>query len=446
MLTLLTPWLALLATMAEIDAPPAPSTTAAAVPAQTAEVWSLSLAEAIRLGLANSPVVKVVAAGPDAAPPAGYSTWDAGKIDLPLGCDDLMSRSVAPPAVGPNGVRMVVAPVGDDMMAGPFRVALLAHVRSVEQQYWALSLMQTTLASREDAVRQAGEILDRERAELKQGRATTADIAEGEQQLENFKLNLVTAQSDLATTERQLRNILGLPRDENRRIVPTTLPTKAKCDPNWEASLAQMLVFQPDVVEQRNTLAVAALKQVFAGEDKNLAEPVRSKIDRDRDSQLKFFRDLISQTTHSLARFFLEVDANYKQYQTAAKLKAAAGNRLEAQMSFYHEGRFAIDRLLDAVSQNANAAAQEAQYLTSYNSSIAAFEESKGTLLDFDGITIVLPLKTRSVTPTPGPDRVAPAPTATNSTTYKVRASVAGVKLIDVEVEKTSAPAASPPQ
>ena len=95
------------------------------------------------------------------------------------------------------------------------------------------------------------------------------------------------------------------------------------------------------------------------------------------------------QATHSLARFFLEIDANYKQYQTAKKLRAAASQRLEAQRAYYEEGRVSIDRFLDSVSQYAAAVAQEAQLKTTYNISIVALEEAKGTLLDHDKITVV---------------------------------------------------------
>ena len=37
-----------------------------------------------------------------------------------------------------------------------------------------------------------------------------------------------------------------------------------------------------------------------------------------------FLQQIVHQTTHSLARFFLEVDANYKQFKTASRLRAAA--------------------------------------------------------------------------------------------------------------------------
>ena len=83
-----------------------------------------------------------------------------------------------------------------------------------------------------------------------------------------------------------------------------------------------------------------------------------------------YLQQIVHQTTHSLARFFLEIDANYKQFKTASRLRAAAAQRLDAQRAYYEEGRITIDRFLDAVSQYATAVATEAQYKTTYNVSI----------------------------------------------------------------------------
>src|SRR5208282_3857859 len=46
------------------------------------------------------------------------------------------------------------------------------------------------------------------------------------------------------------------------------------------------------------------------------------------------------------------------------------------------------DRFLDAVSQYASAVAQEAQYKMTYNISIVALEEAKGTLLAYNNIAV----------------------------------------------------------
>ncbi len=117
-----------------------------------------------------------------------------------------------------------------------------------------------------------------------------------------------------------------------------------------------------------------------------MSEPTRRET---TSLESDFLQQVTHQATHTLARFFLEVDADYKQYQTAKKLRDAAAQRLEAQRAFYEEGRITIDRYLDAASQYSAAVGQEAQFKTVYNNAIVALEEAKGTLLEYDKITVV---------------------------------------------------------
>ena len=100
-------------------------------------------------------------------------------------------------------------------------------------------------------------------------------------------------------------------------------------------------------------------------------------------------KQVIHQTTHSLARGFLEVDATYKSYATAKRLRNKAEKRLEVQRARWEEGRITSDRFLDAVDQYAAAVAAEHQFLAAYNSAIAFLSECKGTLLADHNIIVV---------------------------------------------------------
>jgi outer membrane protein TolC len=359
-----------------------------------------------------------------------------------------------------NRAPIVIARLNADAAVWRFKAEIMAHVRSVEQQYWNLAQSHVQLWSADRAVALAQGILDRERVELVVGKGTIADVAEAEQRLEQFNLDLVTRTSDVITTERQLRNILGLPPADNRRIIPVTPPAEARLEPDWDISLAQMLNFQPDIVQQQILVRVAELQLLIArnqllpqlslnalyqfnglGQQLDSAEAVmtgatlkalnpviahlqtisglnsppgtfsnfvtwqvgftfqaplgmRAPLANTRSAQYVLLRaraylqQIVHQTTHSLARFFLEIDANYKQFKTASRLREAAATRLEAQRAYYEEGKIPIDRFLDAVSQYATAVATEAQYKTTYNISIVALEEAKGTLLAYDNISV----------------------------------------------------------
>ncbi|HZW32046.1 MAG TPA: TolC family protein [Isosphaeraceae bacterium] len=378
-----------------------------------------------------------------------------------LGSAPLPGQNAGPPVgLEANRAPIVIARLNADAAVWRFKAEVMAEVRSIEQQYWNLAQAHVQLWSADRAVELAREILVREEAELAVGRGTFADVAEASQRLEQFTLDWVTRTSDVITTERQLRNLLGLPPADNRRIIPITPPTEARLEPDWDSSLAQMLSFQPDIVQQQILVRVAELQLLLArnqllpqlslnalyqfnglGQRFDTAEAVmtgatlkalnpviaaretaaglnanpgnynnfitwqvgftfqmplgmRSPLANTRQAQYVLLRaraylqQVVHQTTHSLARFFLEIDANYKQFKTASRLRAAAAQRLDAQRSYYEEGRITIDRFLDAVSQYATAVATEAQYKTTYNISIVALEEAKGTLLAYDNIAV----------------------------------------------------------
>jgi len=394
--------------------------------------------------------------------PSAYTTNIQLTLTQPLlGSAPLPGQAAGKPVgLEANRAPIVISRLNADAAVWRFKAEVMAHVRSVEQQYWSLSQSHVQLWSSDRAVSLADEILKREQAELVVGRGTIADVAEAAQRLEQFNLDLVTRTSDVITTERQLRNILGLPPADNRRIIPVTPPTEARLEPDWDSSLAQMLNFQPDIVQQQILVRVAELQLLIArnqllpqlnlnalyqlnglGQQLDSAEAImtgatlkalnpvianqeraaglnsnpgsysnfvtwqvgftfqaplgmRAPLANVRQQQYTLLRaraylqQVVHQTTHSLARFFLEIDANYKQFKTASRLRAAAAQRLDAQRAYYEEGRITIDRFLDAVSQYATAVATEAQYKTTYNISIVALEEAKGTLLAYDNIAV----------------------------------------------------------
>ena len=412
-------------------AKPVPNPVASALPpvpnAATATLarvnsWPLSLRDAILIGLENSEVVEIVerindrgargadvedAANPTAytngqlVPYGQYSRSRAGgqtqydvKLSYPLHVSPKrQSRTlVATPAgqvpEAPHadagrvsqqgaGLAVTIAPVA--AIAGDlwrFKAEVMAHVRSIEQQYWSLAQQHVQLGSCERALERAEEIVKREQFMLEVNRNTEANVAEAMQRLEQFRLDWVTKTSDVLTTERQLSNILGLPPDHNRRIVPVTVPSEARLEPDWDAAIAEMLVQEPDIARQNANLR----KGYHLVKGPNSSPQVLY--------QANAFQKIVDKKRNALARFFLEIDANYKQFNTASLRRADAAKRLESQRAFYDEGRITTDRYFDAVSEYANTVAQEAQYRTTYNIAIVALEEAKGTLLTYDGIAL----------------------------------------------------------
>ena len=306
---------------------------------ERSERWVLSLPEAIKIGLDHSELVRVVSIRDDGMP------------------------------------REIVPTMADGVDRERMKSELMAQIRSIEQCYWNLCQAHVQLWASERAVKLGEEILKREQSDHIAGKSNVPGIAEAAQRLEQFNLDLVTKTSDVITTERHFRDILGLPPSDNRRIIPVTAPIEILVNPDWEESRAIMLEKQPDIVRQRSLLKRTQSDR-----------PGQNQAQLDR--QKAFLEQVIHQTTHSLARFFLEIDSNYKQLKIAHRLRAAAALRLESQRAYYDEARITDDRFLDAVSQYVGAVATEAQYKTTYNISIVALEEAKGTLLDYEKIEV----------------------------------------------------------
>ncbi len=429
------------------------SSTALTLQKRTATGATLSIVHNITYNYSNSPSNVF---------PSAYTTNLQMQVTQPLlgSAPNAFNANPNPVGLEANRAPIVVQRLQADVSVWRFKSEVMAMVRSIEQQYWAVSQAQVQYWASETAVDLGEQTLKKEEARYLVGTGALPNLAEAAETLERFRLDYVDKTANLITVERQLRNILGLPPTDNRRIVPVTAPTEARLEPNWQASLAQMVTFQPDIVQNQLLTRVAELQLLVArnqllpvlnfnalyqlnglGHHLDQAESVmtgrtvevinpllqlqqrnaglnpspsrlndfntyqvgltfqmplgyRGPLANNRNAQYTllrqraFLQQVVHQTTHSLARFFLEVDSNYKLFKTAGRLKEAARQRLDAQAAFYENGTITIDRYLDAVNRWATAVAQEADFRTRYNTSIVALEEAKGTLLAYDNIAM----------------------------------------------------------
>jgi hypothetical protein len=266
-------------------------------------------------------------------------------------------------------------------------------VRTIAQRYWQLSHQNAQLLAARTASEMAEEILKREKESPKDSRDAMENVAEATRWVEQFHLVLVGKMSDWITSERQLREVLGLPLADDRRIVPISVAVDTKIETDWNSSLSTMLENQPDVVRARE---IAKSIQDFgdaaerryrndtgdhggaSARPKNPASPESSALEK-----------AIRQAMKALTRFSRDVDSGYIQYQTARKRRTLRRGDFSSAQGAYYQGRITLDQLFDSLSQYAYAMAQEAQSKANYNIAIVALEEAKGTLLDKDDITLV---------------------------------------------------------
>lgn len=300
-----------------------------------ADTWPLSLREAIRIGLGNSDEVLVLKLGDGSTRKGTF----------------------------------VIAPRTPGVEPHRFKSEVMALARSVEQQYWALYQGHVQYRAAQTTVDLTEAIVKREETKRKAGSGKAKDLDWARQQLERFKLDFVDKTANLITADRQLRNLIGLPPADSRRIVPATLPLEARLEPKWEEALEIMQKKQPDVVRATERMKTAV-------------GPDQANRDKTRHDQA------MHETTHQLARFFLELDSNFKLFRTASESREVATQRLVSQRALHEKGAAAIADHLDAIMRYSASIAQEADFLACYNTAIAALEEAKGTLLDHDGVAI----------------------------------------------------------
>lgn len=310
------------------------------------ETWPLSLREALRIGLDNASAIRLVWAGPTGS--------------------------------------FVIEPAVTGLDPWPFKAEATAFVRSIEQEYWSLAQQHARLRAAEKAVGLTDEALE--------GAPAAGRDNAVRRRMEQLRLDLASRISDVTAAERRLRHILRLPPADDRRIVPVSPPRETPVEADWDASLAIMLEQLPQIAQAKSgepqqanpgrPAATVIQPQSAPGEGpEGVPVPVNP-----RD---EYLRQVLHQSTHSLARYFLELDANYKRYRAASQLHADATRDLEAQRRAYEANSGArIDGYLDAISRYADASALEGMYRASYNTSIVNFEEARGTLLERDRITL----------------------------------------------------------
>jgi hypothetical protein len=135
------------------------------------EAWPMTLLSAIMIGLDNSESVRVLSFGAHIAPLGAVEPWSS-KAGAAVQISD----------AGPAPIVIVRLNAGASPLR--FKTDVMAHVRSIEQQYSALAFMQVQLLATDRAVRLAEEVFKKERADLHMCRGSVADFAEAAQRLE----------------------------------------------------------------------------------------------------------------------------------------------------------------------------------------------------------------------------------------------------------------------
>jgi outer membrane protein TolC len=202
---------------------------------ETRERWPMDLATATRIAFENSENFRLIQLG----------VFSLNAAFFPLNTE------------GP----ITIARLNTETSDAKFKADAMALVRSVEQQYWNLAQADVAFESTEQAISVTRELLGKvtDKLTLAHCDPAVAEAAEAAQRLEQFHADLAARKADVVSAERALRKVLGLPQEDNRRIVPTTKPTEELLSFDWDTCVDELLREQPDNVHQQALVRLAEL-------------------------------------------------------------------------------------------------------------------------------------------------------------------------------------------
>lgn len=353
------------------------------------------------------------------------------------------NRIAGPGAVPGFNRGVMIARVQTDKSLTEFESAVRNHVSDVERTYWELYLayrqLDTAITAR-DAALETWRIV-RAKRDLGARGGGAQEEAQARQQYFTFRAQVEQGLNNLQSNETHLRYMLGLTSSDGRLIRPSDEPTTAKVDFDWAESHAEALVRYPELRRQKwrikereleliaakNWLlpqvnGVARYRWVGLGDtlldtdnstrnaygdmtDGNYQEwhlgvnvqfpfGFRREMAGVRNAQLnlvrerKVLQDQELEMTHLLAEAFRDVSSGYHLAQTFYDQRLAAKEEVAAARAAYDAGTTSLDLLLDAQRRLADAEFRYYDALVNYNNAITAVHFRKGSLLEYDGVTL----------------------------------------------------------
>ena len=348
-----------------------------------------------------------------------------------------------------NTAPIVIARLQQEQSYFFFKDAMQELVRGTISAYWSLVQARTELWAREKQAEQLIRTVELAETKLKIGSATKGNVSQAKLAYANIRANLIAARANVLQREAALRNMIGLPPEDDGRIVPSTPPTRDRVEFLWEEINQTAQSRRPDLIEL-NLILMADQKRLV--QNRNLAQPqldavalqqwnglsgrilngnrLSSGLDENnswtmgvnfsvplslrrsraqvRNQELLIAKDRaniqqnLHRIEHLLATSLRLVDQNFLQYEAFRDARDAAKLNLEVQRAEFATGRgpfgnanafgganATLLNYLQGVSDWGNAVASEAQTLTAYNAELAGLEFQTGTILETHGIRFV---------------------------------------------------------
>jgi outer membrane protein TolC len=339
-----------------------------------------------------------------------------------------------------NRAPILIARANHEQSIKSFEASVRTLLRDVENAYWQLYFTYEDLYSRETGMKQGLTAWQNEKNKLDVGQAAPQDVAQAREQFEFFRAQVTQALSRVLAAERSLRELMGLPPEDDRQIVPKDNPTTAEYAPNWQVAVIEAMDQRPELAAQRFVVRAADLeltrqKNGLLPDLTVLANYQISGLDNQFDQSIDRLTDNLftdwtlavryrrpigeraanaavrrAQLALSRERYTLrniehtilhDLHEAYQNIITAFQLieiqqdrRVAAAEQLRARHEKYKIGQDTLDLLLQAQTTFADALRDERQAIVQYNQALVAWEFVKGTILSNDNVALVEDLTT----------------------------------------------------
>jgi outer membrane protein TolC len=335
-----------------------------------------------------------------------------------------------------NTAPIVIARLNTEQSFFQFKDSVQELVRGVIEAYWNLVQARVNVWARKIQVDLSEETFKRESARLETGVAgDLGTVAQAKVSYYQFLANLTAAQADVLTREGALRNLLYLPPEDNRQIIPTSVPVSRKLPHDWDELVRLAEQRRPDIIELKiiteadQVRLVQARSQALPRLDAtalyrwnglsgempneehlsthagqfmdwsvgvNFSVPLGLRQGRAqvRQQELIIARDQanvdqdIHLAIHQLASTLRDLDSAYEQYRAFKITREAAATNVRVQNDLFKPGLKGQTYLnvLQALNDWGTAVSSESQQLLTYNIALAALERQTGTILDTHGL------------------------------------------------------------
>jgi len=332
-----------------------------------------------------------------------------------------------------NTAPIVIARLNTEQSFFQYKNNVQQLVRGTIEAYWFLVQARVNVWARKIQEQQSKEAFDRESARLLTGFTELGTLSQTRVTYYQFRSARIAAEADVLSREGALRNLLGLPPNDDRQIIPSSVPAVQRLPHDWDTILRVAEQHRPDIVElkiiveadqvrliQAENLSLPQLNAVGlyrwnglsgvmpTGEDIsnqtgqftdwsfgiNFSVPLGLRQGRaqERQQKLLIMRDQanveqqLHLAIHQLAATIRDLDSAYEQYLAFKETRTAAEANLRVQNEKFKNGQTIYLNVLQALNDWGNAVSSEAQQLLIYNTSLAALEQQTGTILETHGL------------------------------------------------------------